>query len=92
MLNLQSWTLLIWRCLIGFSLLNSAIQSEIPSYSGKKPIALQDGSLASLYYSMREAKGKEALTCIIYCNYLSWFGSHKRVVLTLVFPPAVFTG
>ena len=92
MLNLQSWTLPIWRCLTGFSLLKSAIQSEIPSYSGKKPITLQDGSLASLYYSMREAKGKEALTCIIYDNYLSWFGSHKRVVLTLVFPLAVFTG
>jgi len=41
---------------------------------------------------MREAKGKEALTCITCCNYLSWFGCHKRAVLTLIFPLAVFTG
>lgn len=44
---------------MGFSLLNTAIQSEIPSYSGKKPIAIQDGSLASLYHSTREAKEKK---------------------------------
>lgn len=36
-MNLQSWTLLM-----GFSLLNTAIQSEILSYTGKKPTATQD--------------------------------------------------
>lgn len=74
-----------------FNRLNTAIQSKIPSYSCKKPIAPQDGSLASLYQSMREAKGK-VLTCVTYCNCLSWFGSHERVVLTLISPLAVFTG
>lgn len=42
--------------------------------------------------TQEEEKGKEAETSVIYCNYLSQFGSHRGAVLTLTFPLAVFTG
>lgn len=76
-MNLQSQSLLVGRYLMGFSLLNSATQSDKPSIQVKSPSFSRMDLLASLYHSMRKAKGKAALTHLTYCNYFSWFEFHK---------------